>query len=91
MNPQDELNIHFPNPKAVGTLKRLTLEEKYLLPVGYRFIIPDADATANKLPLRCIAIYRAVFSYDLRFLLHPVIEEILSNYAIALVQIVPTS
>jgi len=56
-NPQDGPTTNFPNPGIVGTLKRLTLEEKYLLSARYRFIIPDADAIVNKPPSRCIAIY----------------------------------
>ena len=76
---------------VVGTLKRLALEKIYLLPVGYKFIIPDADATVNRLPSKRIAIYPAAFSYGVRFPLHPVIVEILKKYKLALVQIVPTS
>jgi len=57
LNPQHGPSIHFLNPKVVGTLKRLALEEKYLLPTGYKFIIPDGDATVNKLPSKCIVIY----------------------------------
>ena len=90
-NPQDGLSTHFPNPRVVGTLKRPTLEEKYLLLAGYRFIIPKAGATVNKPPLKCIAIYQAAFSYGLRFLLHPVIVEILSKYELVPTQIVPMS
>jgi len=80
-----------PTPIVVFSLKRPTLEEKYLLSTGYKFIIPDADATVNKPPSKCIAIYRAAFSYGVRFPLHPVIMEILNKYELAPAQIVPTS
>ncbi|KAJ8435637.1 hypothetical protein Cgig2_012298 [Carnegiea gigantea] len=63
---QDEPSSHFPNTKIVATLKRLALEEKYLLPAGYKFIFPDADATVNKPSSKCIAIYQATFSYGVR-------------------------
>jgi len=75
----------------VRTLKRPTLEDKYLLPVVYKFIIPDPEAIANKPASKCIAIYRAAFSYDVRFPLHPIIMEILNNYELAPAQIVPMS
>ena len=73
----------FPNPKVIGTLKRLTPEEKYLLPAGYKFTIPNADATVNKLPSTCIAIYQAAFLYGVRFPLHLVIIAILNKYELA--------
>ncbi|KAJ8444462.1 hypothetical protein Cgig2_024026 [Carnegiea gigantea] len=50
---QDRPSTHFPNPKVVGTLKRPPLEERYLLPARCKFIIPDADASMNKLPSKC--------------------------------------
>ncbi|KAJ8434359.1 hypothetical protein Cgig2_031605 [Carnegiea gigantea] len=90
-NPQNRPSTHFPNPKVVGILKRLSLEGKYLPSAGYRFDIPDTDATINKSPPKCIVIYHAAFSYGVRFLLHPVIVEILDKYKLALVQIVPMS
>lgn len=88
---QDGLITHFPNPKVVASLKRSALEEKYLLPAGYKFIIPDTNATVNKLPSNYIAIYRAAFSYDVRFPLLPVIMKILNKYELAPERIVPTS
>ncbi|KAJ8425245.1 hypothetical protein Cgig2_015852 [Carnegiea gigantea] len=90
-DPQDGLSTYFSNPKVILSLKRQVLEEKYLLPTGYKFIIPDADATVNKPPSKCIAIYWAAFSYDVRIPLHPVIVEILNKYELAPTQIVPTS
>ena len=86
---QDGTSTHFPNLKVMASLKRLVLEEKYLLPVGYKFIIPDVDATLNKSPSKCITIYRVAFSYGVRFPLHPVIIEILNKYELAPAQIVP--
>ena len=80
---QDELSTHFPNPKVALTLKRPTLEEKYLLPAEYKFIIPDPDATGNKLPPGCIAICQGTFSYSLRFPLQLVIVETLNKYELA--------
>lgn len=50
LDPQDGLSTHFPNPKFVPSLKRTTLEEKYLLPAGYSFVIPEADAIVNRSP-----------------------------------------
>jgi len=76
---QDRLSTHFPDPKVVASLNRHMLEEKYLLPMGYKFIIPEADATINKPPSKCIAIYQAAFSHGIRFPLHPVIVDILNN------------
>jgi len=67
------------------------LEERYLLSIWYKFIIPHADATVNKPPSKCISIYQAAFSYDVRFLLHPVIVEILNKYELELAQVVPMS
>ncbi|KAJ8434594.1 hypothetical protein Cgig2_025020 [Carnegiea gigantea] len=61
---QDGPSTNFPNLKVMASLKRPTLEEKYLLPAGYKFIIPEVDATVNKPPPKCIAIYRVAFSYD---------------------------
>ncbi|KAJ8436354.1 hypothetical protein Cgig2_009919 [Carnegiea gigantea] len=90
-NPQDRTSIHFPNLKFVSTLQRPTLEKKYLLPAGYKFIIPDADAIINRPPSKCIVIYRTAFSCGVRFLLHPIIVEILSKYELALAQIMPMS
>ncbi|KAJ8434678.1 hypothetical protein Cgig2_024750 [Carnegiea gigantea] len=62
-DPQDRLSTYFFNPKVVLSLKRLALDEKYLIPVGYKLIVPDVDTTVNKTSSKCIAIYRAVFSY----------------------------
>ena len=84
LDPQDGLGSHFPDPKIVPTLKRMTLKKQYLLPAGYTFVIPEADATGNKLPIKCIAVYRAALNYGLRFPLDPVIEEILNKYELAL-------
>jgi len=87
----DGPGTHFPNLKVVCSLKRSALEEKYLLPAEYRFVLPKADATVNKPPANCIAMYQATFSYGVRFLLHLVIVNILNKYDLAPVQIVPTS
>ena len=46
-DPQDGTSTHFPNPKVTPFLGRTTLEKKYLLPVGYSFVIPEADAMVN--------------------------------------------
>lgn len=88
---QDGPSSHFPNPRVMRTLKRLVLEKKYLLLVGYKFNIPDPNATVNKPPPGCIVIYRAAFSYGLRFPLHKVIVEILNKYELAPSQVMPTS
>ncbi|KAJ8428851.1 hypothetical protein Cgig2_003399 [Carnegiea gigantea] len=80
-NLQDGLSTHFSNPKVVLSLKRLALE-KYLLPAGYKFI-SDADATVNKLPSKCIAIYGVALSSCVRFPVHPVIVEILNKLTCA--------
>ena len=56
-NPQDGPNSYFPNPKVVPTLKSTTLNKKYLLPSGYTFVIPEADATVNEPPTKCIVVY----------------------------------
>ncbi|KAJ8430133.1 hypothetical protein Cgig2_011077 [Carnegiea gigantea] len=90
-DPMDRLSIHFPNPKVVPSLKRTTLEKKYLLPAGYSFVIPEVDATVNKSPPKCIVIYRVAFNYGVRFPLHPVIMNILNKFKLAPTQIVPTS
>ncbi|KAJ8430101.1 hypothetical protein Cgig2_007165 [Carnegiea gigantea] len=73
----------FPNPKVVATLKRPTLEEKHLPSTGYTFIILDANDTVNRLPSKCIVIYRAAFSYEVWFPLHPIIMEILNKCELA--------
>jgi len=72
-------------------LKRTTLEKKYLLSTGYIFVIPEADVNMNKLPTKCITVYRTTLSYGLRFPLYLVIEEILNKYELAPAQVVPTS
>jgi len=41
----------------MSSLKRLNLEEKYLLSAGYRFMLPEADATVNKPDAKYIAMY----------------------------------
>jgi len=69
----------------MDTLKRPSLDEKYLLPTVYKFIILDADATVNKLPLKSIVVYRAAFSNGVRLPLHSVIVEIPNKYELALV------
>jgi len=66
-DPQNGPSSHFPNPNVIHPLKRPALEEKYLLPAGYHFIIPDADATVNKPPSKCTVIYPAAFSYGVWF------------------------
>ena len=91
MNPQDGSSTYFPNPKVMSILKRSSLEEKYLLSVGYRFVIPNANAIVNKPPPKCIVIYRVAFSYEVRFLHHPIIVKILNKYELAVPQIVPMS
>ncbi|KAJ8436718.1 hypothetical protein Cgig2_027389 [Carnegiea gigantea] len=83
-DPQDGPGINSPNPKVVPTLKRTTLEKKYLIPAGYSFVILEANATVNKLPAKCIAVYRAALNYDLRCPLHLVIKDILNKYELAL-------
>ncbi|KAJ8429797.1 hypothetical protein Cgig2_015629 [Carnegiea gigantea] len=90
-DPQDGSGSHFPNPKVVPTLKRTTLEKKYLLPVGYTFMIPEPDATVNEPPAKCIVVYCATLNYGLRFPFHPVTEDILTKYELAPAQVVPTS
>jgi len=87
---QDRPSTHFPNPRVMCTLKRPVLEKKYLLPTGYKFIIPDPNATVNKPARGCIAIYRATFSYGLRFPLYKVIVDMLNKYKLAPLQVVPT-
>ncbi|KAJ8441270.1 hypothetical protein Cgig2_013685 [Carnegiea gigantea] len=71
--------------------ERSTLEEKYLLPAVYKFIIPNPDATINESPPGCIVIYQVAFCYGLRFPLHMVIVEILNKYELAPAQVVPMS
>ncbi|KAJ8441785.1 hypothetical protein Cgig2_009031 [Carnegiea gigantea] len=90
-DPQDGPGSHFPNPKVIPTLKKTTLEKKYLLPTGYTFVIPKADATVDEPPAKCIAVYHAALNYGLRFPLHSVTEDILNKYEPALAQVVPTS
>ena len=82
-DPWDALSTHFPNPKVLRSLKRTTLQEKYFLPMGYEFVIPDTKTTVNKPPLGCIAIYRAALAYGLGFPLHKIILEILNKYELA--------
>ncbi|KAJ8423526.1 hypothetical protein Cgig2_030021 [Carnegiea gigantea] len=88
---QDGPGTHFPSLNIVGSLTRLALEEKYLLPAGYRFVLPEADATVNKPPAKCIAMYQATFSYGVRFLLHLMIMDILNKYDLVPAQTAPTS
>ena len=64
----------------MSSLKRSAREEKYPLPAGYRFVFPKADAIVNKLPTKCIAMYRVAFTHGVGFSLHPVIVEILNKY-----------
>jgi len=64
-------------------LKKSSLEEKHLVPTGYRFVVPKADATVNKLPAKCITMYRAAFTYGIRFSLYLVIVEILNKNDLA--------
>jgi len=64
--------------------KKNTLKTKYLLPMGYSFVIPEADAIVNEPPLNCIAIHRVAFYYDVRFPLHPVIVDILRKFELTL-------
>jgi len=90
-NPQDGPGSHFPDPKVVTKLKRSALEKQYLLAAKYSVVIPEADATVNESPAKCIAVYRAALNYGLRFPLHPVIREILNKYELPPVQVVPTS
>jgi len=47
-DPSDGPNSHFPNPNLVQSLKSTGLEGKYLLPAGYRSVIPDPDPTTDK-------------------------------------------
>jgi len=88
---QNGSGTYFPNPKVVGYLKRPTLEEKHLLLARYRFVLPEADATMNRPSANCMVMYRAAFTYSVRFSLHPVMVDILNKYNLASVQIVPTS
>ncbi|KAJ8441585.1 hypothetical protein Cgig2_023149 [Carnegiea gigantea] len=55
---------YFLNPKVMAFLKRPALEDKYLTPAGYRFVLLKADANVNKPLANCIAIYQATFAYD---------------------------
>jgi len=89
-DPLDGSSIQFPNLKVMRSLKRLALEGKYLLPAGYKFTISNADATVNKPPPGCIAIYRATLTYGLRFPPYEVIINILNKYELAPAQIIPT-
>jgi len=50
-DPRDGPSTYFPNPRVMRTLKKLALEEKYVLPVRYKFVISGLDATINKLPV----------------------------------------
>ncbi|KAJ8422440.1 hypothetical protein Cgig2_019157 [Carnegiea gigantea] len=90
-DPQDGQASHFLDPKVIPILKRTALEKQYLLPAAYTFVIPKADATVNESLAKCVAVYHAALNYDLRFPLHPVIEEILNKYKLAPAQIVRTS
>jgi len=90
-DPQDGSGSHFPDPKVIPTLKRTVLEKQYFLLAGYTFVILEVDVTVNEPPAKCKAVYRAALNYGLRFLLHPVIEEILNKYELAPGQVVPTS
>ncbi|KAJ8424180.1 hypothetical protein Cgig2_015914 [Carnegiea gigantea] len=83
LDPQDGPGSHFPDPKVVTKLKRSALKTQYLLPAEYSFVIPEADATMNESPAKCIAVYRAALNYGLHFPLHPMITEILNKYELA--------
>jgi len=50
LGPWDRLSTHFPNPRVVRTLKRPAVEEKYLFPAEYKFVIPDLDALSTGRP-----------------------------------------
>jgi len=67
LDPQDGWGSRFPDPNVVPTLKRMALKKQYLLPFGYTFVIPKADATVNGSPAKCIAVYRVALNYGLRF------------------------
>ena len=69
----------------------MTFEKKYLLSVVYTFVILELDAIANEPPAKCIAVFRVALNYDLRFPLHPVIEDVLTKYELAPARVVPTS
>jgi len=73
------------------SLKRLVWEEKYLLLATYKFVLPDTDATVNRPPLGCIAIYQLALTYGLRFRLHEVILEIHNKYELVPTQIASAS
>ncbi|KAJ8420778.1 LOW QUALITY PROTEIN: hypothetical protein Cgig2_011067 [Carnegiea gigantea] len=45
--PQNGPSTYFPDLRGLCNLKTLALEEKYFLPIGYRFITPDTDATSK--------------------------------------------
>ncbi|KAJ8426002.1 hypothetical protein Cgig2_006252 [Carnegiea gigantea] len=90
-DPWDGPSSHFRNPRTVRFLKRQALEEKYLLLVGCKFVLLDADAMVNKPPPRCVTIYQAALTYALRFPCHEVILEILNKDELAPVQIMSTS
>ncbi|KAJ8420759.1 hypothetical protein Cgig2_030935 [Carnegiea gigantea] len=90
-DPQESPSSHFPDPKVVPTLKRTSLEKEYLLPAGYNFVIPKADAIVNGSTAKSIAVYCAALNCGLRFPLHPVIVDILTKYELAPAQVVSTS
>ncbi|KAJ8422196.1 hypothetical protein Cgig2_000661 [Carnegiea gigantea] len=77
--------------EVVSSLKWSVLEEKYLLPVGYRFVLLEVDATVNKPPAKCIAMYRTTFTYGVRFPLLPMIADIQNKYDLVPAQIMPMS
>ena len=66
-DPHDGPGSHFPDRKVILTLKRSALEKQYFLPAGYTFVIPEANATVNEPPAKCIAICHAALNYGLRF------------------------
>ncbi|KAJ8438700.1 hypothetical protein Cgig2_011883 [Carnegiea gigantea] len=82
-DPLDGLGTHFLNPKVVSSLKRTALEMKYLLPAGYSFVIPEADATVNVPPPKCIVVCQPSLNYGARFPLHSMILELLKTFELA--------
>ncbi|KAJ8419943.1 LOW QUALITY PROTEIN: hypothetical protein Cgig2_020753 [Carnegiea gigantea] len=79
LDHQDGPGSHFPNAKVAPTLKRTALEKKNILPAGYTFVIPDADATVNEPPAKYAVVYCVALNCGLRLPLHPVIEDILNK------------
>ncbi|KAJ8434783.1 hypothetical protein Cgig2_033733 [Carnegiea gigantea] len=79
-----------PQPKSCELLKEVSPRGKVPPAAGYRFVLPEAYATVNKPPAKCIAMYWAAFTYGVRSPLHRVIMDILNKYDLTSVQIVPT-